>query len=160
MSITFVRPPPPVRVVSGREGRKWYTLHSHSNNVFAWTLEGNSMKTSTVAFARRQDASFMARLIERYVVREKEWPDVSLAEKVFRIYGSDIINSYEENGFIEIKSWSYNDLRVFCAESYLDMITLKKITKKAQTFVLSGELNSLDVPVSFYVERLNYLLGM
>jgi hypothetical protein len=121
------------------------------------------MKTSTVAFARRQDAAFMARLIETYVVREKQWPNVSVVDNVFRLYGSGLIDVFDENdleGFIEIKSWSLDDLRVFCAQAYLDMITLKKVTKKNDSFVLNGECISLDVPEQFYAEYLNYLFGM
>ena len=159
MSVTLVRPPPPVSVGARGGGRKWYTLHSHTNNVFAWTFD-NRVKTSTVVFARHQDASFMARMIEAYVIREKQWPAVSTLDNVFRVYGAGLVQT-EEEGFIEIKSWELDDLRIFCVESYLDMITLKKLTRKNNdTFVVSGDLISLDVPTAFYVERLNYLVGI
>lgn len=161
MSVTLVRPPPRSIVPVKEKSRKWYTLHSGSNSVFAWTFEKSNLKTSTVAFARVHDARLMASMIESYISREKEWPNVSVADRTFTLFGAGHVSQEEEQNFIEIKSWEYDDLRVFCAKSYLDMITLKKITRKSNdTFLLNGEFVTFDVPPEYYAQRLDYLFGM
>lgn len=155
MSIVLTRPPPKVAIGGGN--RKVYTLHSSPNNVFAWNLQNDSMKTATVVFKRRADAAFMAEMIERHVLREKEWPDVSIADNVFSLYGSGSSSIAFQEDLIEIKSWDLEDLRVFCVTSYLDMISLSSIDKDDGVFRLNGELLSLNVPFEFYVQRLGYL---
>jgi hypothetical protein len=115
------------------------------------------MKTATVVFKRRADAAFMAEMIERHVLREKEWPDVSIADNVFSLYGSGSSSIAFQEDLIEIKSWDLEDLRVFCVTAYLDMISLSSIDKDDGVFRLNGELLSLNVPIEFYVQRLGYL---
>lgn len=155
MSIVLTRPPPKVAIGGG--SRKVYTLHSSPNNVFAWNLENDRMKTATVVFKRRADAAFMAEMIERHVIREKEWPNVALADNVFSLYGSGASSITYQEDLIEIKSWDLEDLRVFCVTAYLDMISLSSIDKDEGVFRLNGELLSLTVPFEFYVQRLGYL---
>lgn len=153
MSLVLTRPPP--RASSKRGGRKVYTLHSSPNNVFAWNLDNDSMKTATVVFKRHQDAAFMAQMIENHVLLEKEWPDVSVVNNVFKLYGNGKPAHPYENDLIEIRSWDMDKLRVFCVTSYLDMISLNSVTKTDDVFKLNGELLSLSVPSEFHVSTLN-----
>lgn len=153
MSVVLTRPPPKLTVGAG--SRKVYTLHSSPNNVFAWNLDNELMKTATVVFKRRSDAAFMAEMIEKHVIRQKEWPNVSVVDNVFSLYGSGTPTVSYENDIIEIKSWDIEDLRIFCVTAYLDMISLSSIDKNDEVFRLNGELLSLTIPIEFYVDRLN-----
>jgi len=153
MSVVLTRPPPKVTVGAG--SRKVYTLHSSPNNVFAWNMDNELMKTATVVFKRRSDAAFMAEMIEKHVLRQKEWPNVSVVDNVFSLYGSGTPTASYENDLIEIKSWEFEDLRIFCVTAYLDMISLSSIDKNDEIFRLNGELLSLTIPIEFYVDRLN-----
>lgn len=154
MSVVLTRPPPKPTVGTG--SRKVYTLHSSPNNVFAWNLDNELMKTATVVFKRRTDATFMAEMIEKHVVRQKEWPNVSIVDNVFSLYGSGSPTETYENNIIVIKSWNLDDLRIFCVNAYLDMITLNSIDRDDNVFRLNGELFALSVPIEFYVDRLNF----
>ena len=153
MSIVLTRPPPKLAIGAG--SRKVYTLHSSPNNVFAWNVNNDQMKTATVVFKRRADAAFMAEMIEKHVVRQKEWPDVSIADNVFSLYGSGTATVPYDHDLIEIKSWDMEDLRVFCVTAYLDMISLNSIVRDDSVFRLNGELLSLNVPLEFYIDKLN-----
>jgi hypothetical protein len=153
MSVVLTRPPPKLTVGAG--SRKVYTLHSSPNNVFAWNLDNELMKTATVVFKRRSDAAFMAEMIEKHVLRQREWPNVSVVDNVFSLYGSGTPTVSYENNLIEIKSWELEDLRIFCVTAYLDMISLSSIDKNDEIFRLNGELLSLTIPIEFYVDRLN-----
>jgi len=155
MPVVLTRPPPILTVGAG--SRKVYTLHSSPNNVFAWNLDNELMKTATVVFKRRSDAAFMAEMIEKHVVRQKEWPNVSIVDNVFSLYGSGTPTTSYENDLIEIKSWDLDDLRIFCVMAYLDMISLSSIDRDDGVFKLNGELLSLTVPIEFYVDRLNLM---
>jgi hypothetical protein len=115
------------------------------------------MKTATVVFKRRSDAAFMAEMIEKHVIRQKEWPNVSIVDNVFSLYGSGTPTTAYENDLIEIKSWDLDDLRIFCVTAYLDMISLSSIDRNDGVFKLNGELLSLTVPIEFYVDRLNLM---
>jgi len=155
MPVVLTRPPPILTVGTG--SRKVYTLHSSPNNVFAWNLDNELMKTATVVFKRRSDAAFMAEMIEKHVIRQKEWPNVSIVDNVFSLYGSGTPTTSYENDLIEIKSWDLDDLRIFCVTAYLDMISLSSIDRNDGVFKLNGELLSLTVPIEFYIDRLNLM---
>lgn len=155
MPVVLTRPPPILTVGAG--SRKVYTLHSSPNNVFAWNLDNELMKTATVVFKRRSDAAFMAEMIEKHVIRQKEWPNVSIVDNVFSLYGSGTPTTEYENDLIEIRSWDLDDLRIFCVTAYLDMISLSSIDRDDGVFKLNGELLSLTVPIEFYIDRLNLM---
>lgn len=155
MSLVLTRPPktPPTEVRSQRV----YTLHSSPNNVFAWNLDNENMKTATVVFKRKRDATFMSNIIQEHVLREKEWPNVSVVNNVFSLYGNGMNAHPYESDIIEVRSWEIDRLRVFCVTAYLDIVSLDSVEKTREGFKLNGELLSLSVPIEFYVDRLGYL---
>jgi hypothetical protein len=120
-------------------------------------LDNELLKTATVVFKRRSDAAFMAEMIEKHVIRQKEWPNVSIVDNVFSLYGSGTPTTEYENDLIEIRSWDLDDLRIFCVTAYLDMISLSSIDRNDGVFKLNGELLSLTVPIEFYIDRLNLM---
>jgi hypothetical protein len=133
------------------EKRPVYTLHSNPNSVFAWTTSHENMKTATVVFRRYIDAVHMAHMIERHVRQTKDWPSTTLFD--FNLYsGPDVTNELE---LVDIRSWDFENLKVYCVESYLDMITLSTLNETDEGFKITGELISLNVPSEFYVDQLN-----
>jgi len=158
MSLVLTRPPklPRTEVRSQRV----YTLHSSPNNVFAWNLDNENAKTATVVFKRQHDAVFMAKLIEEHVVREKEWPNVSVVNNVFSLYGNGSPTNPYETEIIEVRAWEIEQLRIFCVTAYLDMVALNSVEKLLDGFKLSGEVLSLSVPSEYYVERLKFLYNL
>jgi hypothetical protein len=113
------------------------------------------MKTATVVFRRQQDALLMAHMIERHVRQNKEWPSPSMFD--FQLDNGPV---RAELDLIDIRTWDMDSLKVFCVESYLDMVTLSNLTPTNDGFRISGELISLDVPFEFYTERLAYLYDL
>jgi hypothetical protein len=116
------------------------------------------MKTATVVFKRQQDAVFMAKMIEEHVVREKEWPNVSVVNNVFSLYGNGSSNNNSvDPEIIEVRSWDTEQLRIFCVTAYLDIVSLNSVEKIRDGFKLNGELVTLSVPIEFYIDRLAVL---
>ena len=150
MSLTITRPPPP-QIATAQESQRVYTLHSGPNKIFAWRLDNERVKTATVVFKRQEDALFMAHMIEKHVTREKEWPEVSVMDNIFKLYGND--PAEVENNIIDIKTWDFDSLCIFCVRSYLDIVTLNSLTKQNDGFKLTGDVISLSVPIEFYVDR-------
>ena len=153
MAAVIVKPP---RVAPNRTGygnRPLYTLHSHSNDVFAWRLDNQELKMATVAFRRKHDATLMAYMIERHVKQENKWPDVLMVDNSFSIFGGRIDRS-EVNSLIEVRSWNMDSLQVFCIDAYLDLIVLKDIREGNSKYKLSGEILKLSIPEELYALKI------
>jgi len=155
MSLVLTRPPNFQK--QKERSQRVYTLHSSPNNVFAWRLDNERMKTATVVFKRQQDAVFMAKMIEEHVVRENEWPNVSVVNNVFSLYGNGSSKNSVDPEIIEVRSWDTEQLRIFCVTAYLDIVSLNSVEKIGDGFRLNGELMTLSVPIEFYVDRLAVL---
>lgn len=154
MSLTVPRPPSSVRRMKiDQKSQRVYTLHSHPNNVFAWRTGNEKMKTATVVFRRHQDAVLMANMIERHVLQNKEWPGVDMFD--FQLH-----NGPEQNilQYISIRPWEFEALKVYCVEAYLDMITMTRLVPTSKGYNMTGELIGLDVPLKYYVKRLDTLI--
>ena len=159
MSLVATRPPFS-SVTSKRRGGSVFTLHSGPNNIFAWHLEHEHMKTATVVFKRRRDAIMMANIIGIHVERRKDWPDVSLVENAFQLSGGGYDNIHiQKSDIIDIKTWDMESLRVFCVESYLDMVSVNTITKHPEGFKITGQVISLSIPTEFYARQLEIKLA-
>jgi hypothetical protein len=112
-----------------------------------------------VAFKHRDDAELMAHVIERHVVQNKEWPDCSIVNNTFKLYGG-IVDTARERNLIHVHNWQIDALKVFCAETYFDVIFLNKIRQERDTFRISGEILSIEVPEHMYIERLRKLYNL
>jgi hypothetical protein len=150
----LARPPTIRRVTTDQESKRVYTLHSNPNSVFAWRTSSESMKTATVVFRRQKDALLMAHMIERHVRQNKEWPSTTMFDFQLDSGPGTVSNELE---LVDIRQWDFEMLKVYCVEAYLDMITLSTVTPSKEGFSINGELISLNVPIEFYVDRLNQL---
>jgi hypothetical protein len=157
---TVVTKPPrfaPARTSYGN--RKLFTLHSGPNDVFGWRLDDQRVKTATVAFRRKGDATLMAYMIERHVKQENSWPDVLVADNAFSIFGGNI-NPMHENSLIEVRSWTMDSLQVFCVDAYLDLIVLHELEESRHKYKMSGEVIKLGIPEELYALKIAELYNL
>jgi hypothetical protein len=160
MSLVVTKPPRLAPAHIGHGIRKLFTLHSSPNNVFAWRLDDERIKTATVAFRRRGDATLMAYMIERHVKQEKRWPDVLVVDNAFTIFGGKI-NPLQANDLVEVRSWSMDSLQVFCVDAYLDLIVLNELDESYNNkYKLSGEVIKLTVPDEYYALKIAELYNL
>lgn len=154
MSLVAIKPPRLTPTKLGNGNRRVYTLHSNQNDVFAWRIDNERVKTATVVFRNQYDAALMAHMIERHVKQEKIWPSVLMPDNTFRLFGGAVDPMYQCN-LIEVRSWNNMDaLQIFCVEAFLDMIVLNNLNQSLDKFKLSGEVIKLTVPNDYYVMRL------
>jgi hypothetical protein len=156
---TVSKPPrfAPTRTAYGN--RKLFTLHSGPNDVFAWRIDDQRVKTATVAFRRRGDATLMAYMIERHVKQENSWPNVLVVDNAFSLFGGKI-NPLQENSLIEVRSWTMDSLQVFCVDAYLDMIVLNEFNEAYNKYTLSGEVIKLSIPDELYALKIAELYNL
>jgi len=153
MAAVITKPPRIAPTPTNQRNRRLYTLHSNTNDVFAWRLDDQSVKMATVAFNRKNDATLMAYMIERHVKQENKWPDVLMVDNSFSIFGGHI-NRSETNSLIEVRSWNMDSLQVFCIDAYLDLIVLKDIREGNNKYKLSGEILKLSIPGELYALKI------
>lgn len=160
MSLVVTKPPRLAPANIGHGSRRLFTLHSGPNDVFAWRLDDQRVKTATVAFRRRGDATLMAYMIERHVRQEKRWPDVLVVDNAFSIFGGKI-NPMQENSLIEVRAWNMDSLQVFCVDAYLDLIVLNELDESYNNkYKLSGEVIKLTVPDDYYALKIAELYSL
>jgi hypothetical protein len=156
---TLTKPPRPAPANIGYGSRRLYTLHSTPNNVFAWRLDDQRVKTATVAFRHKGDATLMAYMIERHVKQENRWPDVLVVDNAFSIFGGNI-NPVHENSLIEVRSWNIDSLQVFCVDAYLDLIVLNKLEESYNKYKMSGDVIKLSIPDEYYALKIAELYDL
>lgn len=151
-SITAVPPTKP-RTASktARGNRKYYTLHTHSNDAF--TLRVNEqMRTSVVGFRDWDDALFTGKMLETYFIDQNEWP-------VTYEVGSLILPSSRVGDVLRhlyIQQWDFDDLKVTCTKNFLDMISIDNIIKKKSYggYTFTGSAYKFEADWDFYRDRL------
>jgi hypothetical protein len=152
MSLTITRPPRAPQIPTTFGSRRLYTLHSTPNNVFAWRLADERLKTATVAFRRHEDAETVAHAIERHLINKKEWPDTLIVDNTFRIFSGPPGNYV--NQIVYVQSWQPENLKAFCGHAYLDLVMLETVERDHDKFNLRGELCRIEMPDEYYVHRL------
>lgn len=159
MAVVVTKPPRLTPAKIGYGNRKLYTLHSTPNDVFAWRLDDQRVKTATVAFRRKSDATLMAYMIERHVKQENRWPDVLVVDNAFSLFGGKI-NPMHENSLVEVRSWTMDPLQVFCVDAYLDLIVLNELNESYNKYKMSGEVIKLSIPNEFYALKIAELYNL
>jgi hypothetical protein len=151
--MTTVVPPlrPRVQMPTAQTRRKYYTIHSNTNNAFTLRLN-EDMRTAVVGFAEVEDAACVGNMIETYFIEKKEWPDVHSAGELSLPEGRLSNLSY-----VFIKKWEFDDLKMYCTGNFLDFISVEKLVPKNTTYSLSGALYKFDAPMDFYRTRFDEL---
>ena len=160
MATVITKPPRLAPSQTTYGNRKLFTLHSGPNDVFAWRLDDQRVKTATVAFRRRGDATLMAYMIERHVKQENKWPDVLMVDNAFSLFGGKI-NPLQENSLIEVRAWNMDSLQVFCVDAFLDLIVLNELDESYNNkYKLSGDVIKLTIPDEYYALKIAELYAL
>ena len=160
MATVITKPPRLAPSQTTYGNRKLFTLHSGPNDVFAWRLDDQRVKTATVAFRRRGDATLMAYMIERHVKQENKWPDVLMVDNAFSLFGGKI-NPLQENSLIEVRPWTMDSLQVFCVDAFLDLIVLNELDESYNNkYKLSGDVIKLTIPDEYYALKIAELYAL
>lgn len=155
--------PPTVKVPkTGRTIRKYYTIHSFPNSVMAVKLHDHEhVNTSVISFSVQTDAMFMGRMIENHRAKTKEWPIFNFADlqndNMFRVmnYTGDAMSL---DGNLYLEEWTeLDDLKLYCASHFLDLITLNRLTQSEDGFVMKGNIFRFEADQQFCTQRLEYL---
>jgi hypothetical protein len=143
---------PPVRpklvLQTNQSNRKYWTLHSGINNV--WASRPNESKSCIVAFRRMEDAVLIGSMIETHFINSKSWPDMD----IFMLPAPRV----KELNNIFLQKWEFDDLKLNCTRNMLDMISVEEINKRASSYTFTGNQYTFGAPLEFYQNRFNELL--
>jgi hypothetical protein len=114
----------------------------------AWPVKNSKM--SVIAFYNKVEIDRLANLVESHYEQTQEWPDFENLKLMANPKRNAQLNH------LDIFKWSDLDsLRVFCAEKYFDLVTVKNMSRD---FKITGEVLQLSIPENFHVEYLEELL--
>ena len=141
-------PSKPVTKIPVNQGnRKYYTIHSNSNNAFTLKLNEN-IRTAIVGFRDVEDAAMIGCMIETHYVEKKEWP-------VTTDVGVLVLPEGRLNQLVHIfiREWEFDELKVECTRNILDMISVNEVLKKKERYSFDGNLFRFEAPDDFYKMR-------
>jgi hypothetical protein len=149
----IIRPPVRPRPKGfGSKPNNYYTLHSAENNAFTLRLNEDD-RTSMVGFKFKNDAKFIAQMIETYYVNTQEWPET---------YGDLILPKPVDRNvdltYLYIHRWDFEDLKIVCTRNMLDLISVDGIVDTKNGHSFTGNLFKFDAPAQFYQDRFEELM--
>lgn len=155
MSITLVPPVKPSRPLKTGRGQKVaYTIHQTPNKVYAIRPKDQTLSVSIVSFVHSENARLVAGMFEEYRRRTKSWPDFMEDHDECLILPSNSNRLLQE---LTVIKWDLNDLKFYCCNNMLDLITLSSMKSTDRGFSIRGESYKFDAPLEFYQERFNEL---
>jgi hypothetical protein len=147
-----VAPPRSInRNYNKNKNQKYYTIHTNDKNIFTLTID--DCLTCVMAFKKKNDAVFIANMIETYYVEEKEWPDVHQNGSITLPMGR--LNHLVHSG---IKEWNYDDIKDMCQKNSLDMMSISNIKTNNEIKFTMTHINCMADSIDFYKNRFEQLL--
>ena len=128
------------------ESNRLHTIHT-KNQIF--TIQKNG--TSVLSFRNNRDAIRFGKILESHYEITYEWPVVDFEEIIF------YKKSTSKLRHLFIKQWYEDDLRDFCIENCFGMLDIYKFEDDKR---LVGDSFRWDVPMDFYIDKLNTRLGV
>lgn len=147
-----VRPSRPLK--TGRGQKVAYTIHHTPNRVYAIRPKDRTLSVSIVSFMNSENAQLVASMFEEYRRRTMTWPDFMGDHDDSLILPSN--SSYLLQELTVIK-WDLDDLKFYCCNNMLDLITLSSMKQTNEGFRIRGESYKFDAPLEFYQERFTEL---
>ena len=132
--------------------RKYWTLHSGINNV--WACRPGGATSSVVAFRNLDDAVLVGCMIETHYMNHKEWPDFDASQ--ITLPSAQI----EDLKNIFLQKWEFDDLKLICTRNMLDMISVDEINKRQTAYSFTGSHYKFGADIIFYQNRFNELLNI
>ena len=147
---------PPVRprltARTNQGNRKYYTLHSGINNV--WACRPKDAVSSVVAFRNLNEALMIGCMIETHFMNHKEWPNFDMDSLTLPAARVDDLKN------IFLQKWDFDDLKLICTRNMLDMISVDEINMKATAYTFSGNQYKFGADLEFYQNRFNELMDV
>lgn len=155
--------PPPVKPVIRQETRqkprKYYTIHENANNVLAFQGMLASDKTTVLGFVKENDAIRFGRIVEKHYMVHKEWPEMILGGSV-KIYAGPQEDKGDELRFLHAVEWSPEDISLFCAARYMDIMHIDRLIDNDTGFNINGSKMIMEGSQEFYIEACERLFSL
>jgi hypothetical protein len=161
MTILCVISPPPPKIKKAKtipRSNKYYTIHSHSNNVFGVRIKDDT-PTLMVGFKNYEDAYLMGRMLETYYVNNQDLP---LACRI-----NEFTLPASNESIIDLKHLSilHNDsknLIAWCTLNFLDFLGVEEIIANNDTgkYTWDVSLCNIEPELQLCQERFNYLFDL
>ena len=147
MAAIILPPTRPVRNLKTRPGGKFHwTINTHPNHVFTVRMTEDAT-TSVVSFKNVDQAELIAKMIETYYIRQKEWPDTSGQLVLPAPHDGDL-------NFLYLRRWDMAELQMTCTKNFLSMVTVEDLDTTKGGFNFDGKLMVFSAEPEFYIESL------
>jgi hypothetical protein len=137
---------PPVFQRSERPDKSLFTIHSQQNTVYATRPDNEKLWISVVSFRSKENAYMIASMLEEYKRKTSEWPLLLSDDSVF-LPAAEAKNSLDE---LQIIRWTQDELKMYCVEHILDLITINTIDNTKEGLSMFGDTYQFEVPTDFY----------
>ena len=157
---SIIAPPPPKikKAKTLPRSSKYYTIHSHSNNVFGVRIKDET-PTLMVGFKNYEDAHLMGRMLETYYVNNQDLP---LACKIneFILPASD--ESIIELKYLTILQNDVDNLLSWCMVNFLDFLGVEEIIENNDSgkYTWDVSLCNTEPALQLCKERFDYLFEL
>jgi hypothetical protein len=150
--------PPPSKVKRAKtlpRSEKYYTIHSHSNNVFGVRIRDDT-PTLMVGFKNYEDAHLMGRMLETYYIYNQDLP---LACKINEFILPSHEESIDELKHLTILHNDVNNLLSWCMINFLDFLGVEEIIENDDTgkYTWDVSLCATEPEIELCKERFDYL---
>jgi hypothetical protein len=149
---TIAAPPkrPIGRTFQTRGGGKFrWTIHTHPNHAFT-VRTSEDAPTAIVGFRNVEHALILGKMIEKYYIKQKEWPDTTGKLILPAPHEGDLV-------FLFLQKWDLADLQVECTKNFLSMVSVDDLETTKTGFNFDGKLMTFEASPEFYAERLDEL---
>ena len=157
-----ILPVPPTTIIYNNKKPKpnrIYTIHNYKHNPFMLKHEAkNDINTTIISFKRELDALKFAQLIEIHKQSTNHYPSTTLEGMASLFLNTNLITENYIPNELYLKSWEYDDLRIYCATHLLNLFVMQSMTlKNDNIYNLKGQHIILSLPIESYINILEQL---
>ena len=118
----------------------------------------NDINTTIISFKRELDALKFAQLIEIHKQSTNQYPSTTLEGMASLFLNTNLITENYIPNELYLKSWEYDDLRIYCATHLLNLFVMQSMTlKNDNIYNLKGQHIILSLPIESYINILEQL---
>jgi hypothetical protein len=156
MSILPTPPKAIVYVNKKPKSNRVYTIHNYNNNPFMLKHEmKEDMNTTIISFKREVDALKFSQLIEIHKQSTNHYPSTTFEGMASLFLNTNLITENYVPNELYLKSWDYDDLRIYCATHLLNLFVMHSMTlKNENVYNLKGQHIILSIPIESYINIL------
>jgi hypothetical protein len=156
MSILPIPPRSLILLNKKPKPNKVFTIHNYKHNPFMLKHEvKEDLNTTVISFKREEDALQFAQLIELHKLITKHYPTTTLEGMTSLFINTKLLNENYIPNELYLKSWDYDDLRIYCGTHLLNLFVMQSmILKDNNVYNLKGQHIILSIPIEKYIEIL------